>query len=170
MQKEELKKGSLFYYREEEKHRLIANALKDESKCFIEVTAPAMQKISPMLILDQGEILVHPFINIENKKELFNEVIPKESILIQSFEKIKEIEESDLIRSESKEIELVKPEDNNQEKRHFDKYNLIRGFVFSHDPLDSFTFNSSEEFDDVELKYDNLNDKLNNIFGIKINN
>ena len=167
MHKDEEKKGSLYYYREEEKHRLIANQLKEQSKDFIEVLAPAMQKISPMLILDQGQNLVHPFINIEAKKEIFNEIFTKENNLILSFEKTKEIEESDKLKCIQ--FELVRPEDNNQEKRHFDKYNLIKGFVFSHDPMDTFEFNTSDQYDDVELIYENLNDRLSNIFGIKIN-
>ncbi len=167
MQLEQTKKGTLFYYREEENHRNIASQLKDLPKQSIEVTAPAMQKISPFLILDHGANNVHPLISITANKDIFKEEIPVEKDLRQEFEKNEIIQENEKVKGEV--IELAKPDDNNSERRNFDRYNLMRGFVLSHDPLGNFDFTSNEDFDEVELNYENLNDKLNNIFGIKIN-
>jgi len=167
MQLEQTKKGTLFYYREEENHRNIASQLKDLPKQSIEVTAPAMQKISPFLILDHGANNVHPLISITSNKDIFKEVIPVEKDLRQRFEMKEIIEEKEKVKGE--ELELAKPDENNSERRNFDRYNLMRGFVLSHDPLGNFDFSTNEDFDEVELNYENLNDKLNNIFGIKIN-
>ena len=169
MIKEEETKGSLYYYREEDKHRIIANELKEYAKKFVEVTAPAMQNISPMLILDHGGKIVHPFINIESDKNIFKEIIPKESKLNLVFEK-KEIISEESVKKSSKcgDIDMVKPEDENQEKRHFDKFNLMKGFVFSHDTMNTFEFTHSEDYDEADIGYENLNDKLKKIFGIKI--
>lgn len=167
MQQEQTKKGTLFYYREEENHRNIASQLNNLPSQSIEVTAPAMQKISPFLILDHGANNVHPLISITANKDIFKEEIPVEKDLKQRFEKKEIIEEKVILKSE--EIEIAKPDDINSERRNIDRYNLMRGFVLSHDPLGNFEFSTNEDFDEVELNYENLNDKLNNIFGIKIN-
>lgn len=167
MQIEPTKKGSLYYYREEESHRNIANQLKDLSSKFIEVTAPAMQKISPFLILDKESNNLHPLISIPANRDIFKEEIPVEKDLKQKFEKKEIVEEKEKLKGE--EIELAKPDEDNSERRNFDRYNLMRGFVISHDPLGNFDFSTNEDFDEVELNYENLNDKLNSIFGIKIN-
>ena len=66
-------------------------------------------------------------------------------------------------------LEIKKPEDETDTRKYFDKFNLLQGFLIVNDPynIKSRLIYDQNELTESELKFENLNDRLENLFQIK---
>ena len=68
---------------------------------------------------------------------------------------------------ENEDIEILKMENDSDQRRELDKENLLKAFYFGMDLFEHCISINEENEDTFELKYKNLEEKLNEIFSIE---
>jgi hypothetical protein len=174
----------LIYFKEDSEHGLkIKNSTSTDSQ--------AIYRISPVLILEKGKELVYPKVKIQEKdlqnfeknkidlksdeKEIKNKFEVKENI----FNKEPQANEAcdsnfiDIVDAEQEdnlEFEIKKPEDEEDQRKHLDKYNLFKAFNFVNDKSNlKSDLTTDDDYLETQITFDSIDNRLEKIFGIKNN-
>jgi hypothetical protein len=158
----------LLHIKDEEKN---IEEIKKGANKINETNSQAIYRISPILIKEDNG-LSFPLISAENthKHNLIKENYVEKFSLSedQKFENdYKLINIATNKGSEDNHIELRLPEDEEEPRKYYDKYNLYNAFYFSCDPLSSKS-EFIDEDEEIVIKYESIEDKLTRIFGITV--
>jgi hypothetical protein len=64
-------------------------------------------------------------------------------------------------------VEIKKPEDEEDGRKHLDKFNLLNGFRFANDPFNlKSKISFEEDYTETEVESDNIDNRIKNLFGI----
>lgn len=168
---------TLMLYNEDEnlteQRELFKNVIKDIK----EIPSMSIQKITPVLILEQEKKsnILHPLIKLNNPEELISlSKIPinEEKNLELHFkdtnnstEQDKVLKEKSLVNSES---EILKVSNTEEERRNLDKINIFRGFYYANDHQGNIDFECNEESQDCDIEFHTTNQDLKTLFDIEV--
>lgn len=158
----------------------------------------AIYRISPVLIVDKSHGMVYPKLKVENLDEALEyskeiNTTTDYNTLKQKFdlkeamnlayttqEGMSQLE----IESESNFLDVVdpkfdisnteytsikKPENEEDPRKHLDKFNLIKGFTYAFDPLNTKSrMNYDEDFDNCEVEFFSAETQLKDLLDIKL--
>jgi hypothetical protein len=168
------------------------NWLKDLGlKDFESTESQAIYRISPVVIQSHDKF-VFPKVKVSGQKDFTlshhkslskfeiaqvkNKFEAKENVF--GTVKAHENQHSDFLdvvdgekqRDESTLTKLQKPEDEEDGRKHLDKYNLLKAFKFVFDPYDSkIELNNEEDYSESNLQFASVDDKFESLFGSKEN-
>jgi hypothetical protein len=158
----------------------------------------AIYRISPVLIVDKSHGFVYPKLNVENldeaieySKEIntstdYNSVKQKfdlkeaMSMAYNSLGAMSHLE----IESESNFLDVVdptheisnleytflqKPENEEDPRKHLDKFNLLKGFNYAYDPLNTKSkLNYDEDYDNCEVEFFSAETQIKDLLDINL--
>jgi hypothetical protein len=158
----------------------------------------AMYRISPVLIVDKSNGFVYPKIKVENLDEAleyskgidsstdYNSVKQKFNLkeaMNLAFSSQGGMSQIDL-ESESNFLDVVdpnfdinnseftiikKPENEEDPRKHLDKFNLIKGFTYAYDPLNTKSkMNYDEDYDNCQIEFFSAETQIKDLLDINI--
>ena len=153
----------------------------------------AVYRISPVVIYKNShkENFVYPKVKVEGDQDLEgkskinphedshvikNRFEAKDSVFgkvpeakEQSSSNFLEVVDPEYNESSNKEFdcEIKKQQDEDEGRKHLDKFNLLRGFQFAFDPFNNRSnLNYEEDYTESNLEFESVDVRLENIFGI----
>ncbi len=183
-----MRNESVLHYTEEKE----LNWLKEAGfNKFNSTDSQAIYRISPVLINSQDGF-VYPKVKLLNKEDLHScSLIAQSKIEIAQVKNKFEAKENvfgnkvgsnekthsdflDVVCGEDVEqkedIDLKKPEDEDEGRKHFDKYNLLKAFKFVMDPYGSKAeLNHEDDFTESNLQFESVASKMESLFGLNKN-
>lgn len=145
--------------------------IKKDVKNIYATSSQAIYRISPILVKEDTNTYF-PIISADSTNSHHIKTLHKDNF-IEHFEAQKFENDYKLVNialncgKEDDYINLREPEDEDEPRKYFDKFNLLQAFYFSSDPL----ANQSEFVDEdetCEIKFEKIEDKFSRIFNITV--
>jgi hypothetical protein len=148
--------------------------LKEDISNIYETSSQAIYRISPIIIKEDNNICF-PIISADDTNSHNIKSIIKDNFIEkfnlsddQRFDNdYKLIKIATNLNKDDDYIQLREPEDEDEPRKYYDKFNLFQSFYFSSDPLG----NKSEFVDEeetCEIKFETMEDKFSRIFNITV--
>ena len=168
------KSHTLILYNEGENITEQRETFKNSVNEIKEIPSLSLQKIAPVLILDQekNKDLLHPFVKIENPEVI--SLISKKGVIeeknLELSYKIINSYDDNLVKDLStiSKGEILKANNSEEERRNLDKINLFKGFYYAYDHQGSIKFDCNEEAKDCEFEFYSINQNLKNFFDVEV--
>lgn len=147
-------------------------------------SAQAVYRVSPIVVPNKKSRLVYPRIKVDetNMTQLDDKLNTKDDEKNVKIKFDDHLQDSALVKTNNtanyltneelvdNDIEVKKPDEDTDTRKFLDKFNLIRGFLYAMDPYNNkshLTGEDGEGQDESDLKFDTLNDRLDQLFDIK---
>ena len=184
----------LLYFKEDE---ILDENLKTvmgivNKKEFTHTNSQAVYRISPVVICEKSKELIYPKVKVveedlkayeknkvnlkEDEKNIKHKFDVKENVFGKEVN-VREATESNFIEvvdpaydgeeHDHVDGEIKKPEDEEDQSKHLDKFNLLKAFRFVNDPFNLKTeFTYDEDYHNTELNFEAVDKRIENLFGI----
>lgn len=176
---------SLIYYKDDEANPNVEE-LKKSVGNVLSTNSMAVYRMSPVIVMQGEKTMTYPILSADkdslskdNRKTLnIKEDVKtiKEKYALTEDQKMEQVMSTGNYLSNLGDeldlgLDIKKPDEENDNRKYMDRYNLIRGFLYSVDPYmnRSQLLGEDDDYSDSAVKFEDLTEKLENLFDIKLN-